>query len=651
MSPATLLSASLHLVSIARKIFGRFTLLAQNLVALLPLVPVSVALAAFIVFALIPRRTIYLLLVILSLTAAIYLINPMISIYSNHGMAHLGFVYAAKRFNWPPEDPYFAGTPLRYPWGYDAMVAVISSLLDVSPGWVYAGSNLAALAVTILAVAGIARLLEGDAPTANCAVVLAVLAPTFLGAGAGGVFWPVSPVTDPALWGPEALPPADKFSSINGMPVGMALGVVFLYKICSIMKSTQYNIMDRLTLFALVMITGYLYPHIWLTLSVMAVACTAVAFRAGERRKAIALLAALLLGNRAVVPYLHALTGGRPRGQKSLLFDDPRVYVYHLLHVSLILLPLWLLIALARKNLEEQLRRSVVHRAVLGSGLALLATFIVLNVPGGGYKFRAMAVFCLAPLAAPGLKRIYDWNKTALVLILALQLLPFVHHWYSKSPWGWGRPVEPCYWQGPLLRHGLPEEDDLYRWLREHTPVTAILIDNKPYAPVYAQRSLLVARNPQVKLEDWWTKRDGWLFTTNQWLEEMNGHSADEIRRRNELVEALYRKADSPSAEDLVRQLDEVAALRPVFVIARNDLEKAALESRPFLERVAGAGDWAIYALARSKASAVRKAASRGTSGRSFAAMSRTPITEFLQFIQWESACPLFSTSVRADGE
>src|SRR5262249_52113391 len=155
----------------------------------------------------------------------------------------------------------------------------------------------------------------------------------------------------------------------------------------------------------------------------------------------------------------------------------------------------------------------------------------------------------LAPLAAPGLKWIYDRHRTALVVLLGLQLFPFCLDWSSKVPGRWGRVTEPYYWQGTVLRHAIPAEEDLYRWVREHTPASAVLIDQEPYGPVYAQRSLFVARQSRRVVrepgpEAGWL-HDGWLFQPSVWLDLVNGHPPAEIRRRNELVDALYDQADA----------------------------------------------------------------------------------------------------------
>jgi hypothetical protein len=335
---------------------------------------------------------------------------------------------------------------------------------------------------------------------------------------------------------------------------------------------------------------------VWLCECIIVGVGVALAVRAGARGKAFAVAAALLLGDLAVAPYLRDLTAGRTSGQGLGLCTDPRVYLDHLLHVALVLLPLWLLIAVRRQSLLERLRAgSLVHWTALGSGLALLLAYLLVDAPGGSYKFRVLAVFCLAPLAAPGLKRIDDGNRRAAVLLLALQLLPFCFDWYSKTPWGWGHVAEPYSWQGTVLRHGDDQEDRLYQWIREHTPPTAIFIDNQRSIPIYAQRSLFVARQVDWKAEDWWDRRDGWTHSPDAWLVQVDAQPIAEIRRRSEFVDALYGEADSRSGANLGEQLDAMTGHRPVFVVARTAREKAALERRPFLRKVAEEKSWAVY--------------------------------------------------------
>jgi hypothetical protein len=233
--------------------------------------------------------------------------------------------------------------------------------------------------------------------------------------------------------------------------------------------------------------------------------------------------------------------------------------------------------------------------------LALLVAFIFLYVrtadTGVVYKFRVMGVFCLAALAAPALTRIYDWNKAMLIAVLAIQLLPFCLVWYLRTPQQWGGVTERYYWQGAVLRHGNRSQEELYQWIRIHTPPTAILIDNKPYAPVFAQRSLFLARPSPGNWEPGQVPRDGWLFHPYVWLDLVNGHPRDEIDRRHEILAFLYDGANSDSEEKYIQHLDLVSGEREVFVVARNEGQKANLERRRFLQKVIDEGSWAVYEL------------------------------------------------------
>ncbi|HZW29546.1 MAG TPA: hypothetical protein VFF52_02500 [Isosphaeraceae bacterium] len=567
---------------------------------------ISFALAAIIGLALIPRRTLDLLLFTLAITAGIYLINPHLVTYSYHGLIHLGDAYACQRLTWPPEDPYFAGRPLYYPWAFHALAAGIASRLNLPPSWMFAVFNLAALAVTVVVLARLARRIEGDTATAHCAVILGLLAPTCLSGGGIDVLdgltqGRLTELADRlagrygvAFWSPWALPPLMRYSNVTAMPAGMALGLVcFAISIRSIQEN-KIKLHYFIIITTFISFVGYIYPFMWLSTCVMVAACLATAAWAGNRRGAGGLAAALLLGNLPVAPYLRGLTSGR--GQGIAVSGDPGLWLAHLLHAVIILSPVWLLIALRHRSLVERLRaRSWVHWAALGSGLALLLTFILLRVPGeAGYKFRAMAVLCLAPLAAPGLKQIYDRNRTAVVLLLTLLFLPLAWDFYGKLPRKFGGVTEPYSWQGAVLRHAVPSEDRLYRWIRDQTPPEAILIDREPYVPVFANRSLFVALlAPRAAADP--SLHDGWNVPPRTWLELYHGHPAEEIQRRYQLVDALYDQAEGGSGADLFHQLVEATAGRPVFLIARNGPEKAALDHKSFLQKVAAEGDWAVY--------------------------------------------------------
>ncbi len=104
------------------------------------------------------------------------------------------------------------------------------------------------------------------------------------------------------------------------------------------------------------------------------------------------------------------------------------------------------------------------------------------------------------------------------------------------------------------------------------------------------------------KAEDWWERRDGWLFRPDDWLVGVNGHSGDDVMRRNQLVATLYSEDGGRSGGDIPAQLRKLTGTRSVFVIARDAREKDALNSRSFLRKVVEAHDWAIFALEEESA-------------------------------------------------
>ena len=303
-------------------------------------------------------------------------------------------------------------------------------------------------------------------------------------------------------------------------------------------------------------------------------------------------------------PYLLSVDAGRAPGHGLVLARDPRVCLARLLHIAIVLLPFWLLIAVGRRRIVERFReRPWAYLGAIGSSLALLTAFVFLDMRsvnvGVVYKFRVMALLCVAPLAAAGLKRIDDRSRVASALVMGLQLMPLCYDWSMRIPGRWGTVTEPYYWQDTVLRHAVPAQDELYRWIREHTPPTAILVDNKPYIPVFSRRSLLVARQFYGGGDNWWRRHDGWLFPPTQYLIDVSGHPAEDVLRRNQLVDALYSEPPTGHGEQLIRQLDGLEPGRPIFLVARVGWQKAVLESRPRLRKVAEGGSWAIYELER----------------------------------------------------
>lgn len=101
---------------------------------------------------------------------------------SIHGMLHASILYSAAENAPPPENPFFAGEPLRYYWTWHAAAAAGAYLGSVEPTWVFTSMNTAALVAFLLLLAGLGLEIWGN----NLATFLTALV-GFSSLGAAGL--------------------------------------------------------------------------------------------------------------------------------------------------------------------------------------------------------------------------------------------------------------------------------------------------------------------------------------------------------------------------------------------------------------------------------------------------------------------------------
>ena len=111
--------------------------------------------AAFL--ALLPRRRGWAVALAVAPIAVAYLVSPDIRVVSIHGLIHASMAYHLMGSELPPDNPFFAGVPIHYPWAFHAAVALVSSVLQVTPSWVFAAGNLISAGLICVLVAKISR--------------------------------------------------------------------------------------------------------------------------------------------------------------------------------------------------------------------------------------------------------------------------------------------------------------------------------------------------------------------------------------------------------------------------------------------------------------------------------------------------------------
>ncbi len=537
-------------------------------------------------FALVSRARSLLLLLALAPFALVYAASPDNRVYSIHGIVHTGMVYRAANGDLPPDNPYFAGEPIQYPWLFHVLVAWIAEALNIPPSWVFAGVNLASLGLILVLVAKISAQVNEETESTPFAVLLAVFASISLLAS-----FLLERALPGGSWITLGLPLARKLGNVNAMPLGVMFFLLGVHSLLALLGA-RAAARHFSGLFAAVCCAGLIYPFAWLGLcaALFPALGAALVFEPRTRRKALIALAMLVAATASIGPYLRSLTAGKAPDVTMQVSRDPRALAEHLVHLVVMLSPLWVLIALRFKELAGRLREG--HRPSLLLVLmacALLATYVFVSFPlGAEYKFETLAVLCLGVLAAPTLAHLYRRRRALALLAIAFLLFPVSYDLTQKFVRG--VPVaEPFVERGFVLEHGDERESEMYRWIASETPLDAVFLDTRANLPAFGRRSVYVAGEAG---QGW----NGWSRTPDSWLHHMHGYAQERIDERHRIVEGVYGKAPDVSDEDVVAALERFGeAGRTVYALARDAEQDAALASHPYLSRVSGRNGWAVY--------------------------------------------------------
>jgi hypothetical protein len=266
-------------------------------------------------------------------------------VWRSDGAFHAGVVHAVSRA-WPPEDPFLAGLPLRYFWGWHAWAASALALAPSVPvtAWIATSSALA-LAAALMGVRALARALGGEDRARGWATFLLL-------AGAAPFAWVVlaghalvgetrglgelEPVLahggdlamralDPGFLHPSLVLPLDKFVVVTPFAWGLAgASLLFLMLRDALVPGAgSARIGVGLALAAIM----FVHPAAGALLAVASGAGVCMLLLAGRvtRREAGLALLALGVGALACLPYRTALAPSGDGGATALgLGLDPR---------------------------------------------------------------------------------------------------------------------------------------------------------------------------------------------------------------------------------------------------------------------------------------------------------------------------------------
>jgi hypothetical protein len=549
---------------------------------------VAVVLAAILMAVLRTRRWGVLLLVGPLPALALYLTLPAARLLSMHGLIHTGLVYYVANGQIPPDCPYMAGEPIGYPWTYHVLVAWLGQTLQVAPPWVFATLNLVCLVLFMFSWYQVARHWYDAAS--------AVLA-TFLGLF-GSSFTLITAIGTHDLER-RVFPLYQKFLNTNIMPLGLVLFAPAVLCLLYVLKGQGRSLPWYAVLAVLLVLEALVYPIVWLGLVITSAAAAMVLLLLGDWHRSMTLGLVVALSSASVYPYLHSLTQAKDPEASLGLSTHPGEHFRNALAVALGLLPLWVLLAMGRRQLWALLRgRSRLHWFAVFVVLFTFTTWIFLYVPdNAGYKIMALGMLFLALLAAPGLARVKAGNPLELGAVLCLLLLPVGHEISARAQWFTHVDVGARE-VGFTLHPQDPAEDELYQYIRTSTPRDAVCIDDNPNLPVLGWRAVYVACPPAGR------GINGWLYTNEEWLHKVHGYSREQIARRLQVVQGLYEGPESMSDADVMAALRPLHQDRPLYVVSHSPAQTSKLALRPFLHSVAAGDTWAVFRYDPEKADA-----------------------------------------------
>jgi hypothetical protein len=495
--------------------------------------------------------------------AAVYLLNPYERIVSTHGFLHTGIVYQILNGGLPPTNPLLAGEPLLYPWGHHGLVALACSALHITPAWSFALINLISLAACMFLVAAIARRLDPDPDSRVFSVLVGLFASTVM----------IRPILDSLStlvgfridW--RAIPAAQKFINLNGVPPGM---VFSLLAVLSLIRLAQDRRPRRYCLFLFLAVAGcgFTYP---LMFPAVCGSCGLVAVVLAVRRRVLrrgsaAILARILiplvLGVAVLVPYLRQITGSAvgPRVQ----WLQPTWILRNGLIVGVLLWPLLLLIALEWKSMCR--RWNPEAALVLAATLvACLGCYLGMHMfHQAEYKSLILVGVCTGVFGGMAFARIRTrLHPLAFVLLIGIFLGSMVQYLAPMAmARSWVR--TPVFREeGTTLSFYDPQQDQLYRWIRDDTPSNSVFLDSCLDIPVVGRRSLFIGwvdnADPELLVE-------GYGITLNDWLGSQSGYNPQMLADRNRIIREVYSPDQPLSPSDLA----ELRRFDPLYIVIRD---------------------------------------------------------------------------------
>jgi len=516
---------------------------------------------AYLVFSKKGAGILWAILLAASSVILLYIINPNLRVYSMHGFLHTAITNQILNGLIPPPNPFLAGEPLLYHWGYHCLAAAIARILNISPPYAFAVINTTSLCAVLFLAYKISGLLIAD-KKANVFSALFVV----FGAFAGNIFFPegigkriaclLSNLIDFRL----GTPLFEKFVKMNGVPLGLVFYLLYVYTLIRILqgKGTKLN---AAILFISVLGCGFFYPIFIfvIVLGTLLVCAAYIVIKRGVDLKKPFLILCIISGALVpLLPYLFSISAGLPR--INSLFALEHIHS-NAIGVFFVTFPLLAIMYISEDFIKKINKMPLFTLCAFTLAASFLFIFVHL-LCGNEYKFILLIKATLGITAGIALRLMLHRYNKFLVFVL---LLLFISPWYSCMHWNAGlmkrHPViyEEC---GRQILYRDAEERELYEWVNVNTPADSIFFDTTLKIPVFAKRQLFSPRDLRCGSSD-----PGYFIGIECFLEMVCGYDRELVKSRMDITRDIYspeRSFIKHDTEDFLRDPGE-----DVYIVAR----------------------------------------------------------------------------------
>ncbi len=496
-------------------------------------------------------------------------LSPALRTYSAHGMWHVSMVNTIHAGGIPPENPLFAGDPLRYSYGFHALVAAVMHLVPLAPVYAFQALNVFGLAVFLWLVFRSAQAMGLPTGAQSLAVLLSVIS--------------VNPFANVLIKGtllgadPRSIP-LNKFTMINTTQLGYVVLAGVLYLAIAQVKGRTGR--AHLGLPALCFIEGVMYPMLW---PVALLWSGLVGILSPELRRNRMFVASMLGSVLAVLPFFYLFAHGKSQAASLTVWPT----LANAGEIARFLVVPAVICGLARW-LPHHETDDPTMRLLLWSVAGTLGGYLLVDGPDGvQYKLLAAAAFPAALLLAVPLGRMYA-GSIFVVPLIALLLLHDVAVFARRSRVV--MPAQPVVFNGKRIVPGEASEAAMAAWVRTQTDADAVFIDDTRSMPVHAMRSLYAATNSTADTDEY----EGWTFRSERLVLVVSGTEEGWYRKRLAHTRAILDGTfDASTFEQVVAELPD----RPIYVVSRGVSQQRAFRGVDALRFERAFGDLSLFRL------------------------------------------------------